>query len=197
MVVNGEGAQIRFMVVRGTGKGAPEQSMLFNLEFTAQAWNSDWAMHDVPFVRGKYKYAMINSYDVITLRVDTSNKDSPFHPSNVDENGKSRVMQVMLTATATDCDGGPVIAHVCYYKTPWSDAKTEEALRPYPRILFNHAFVDTYVTVKHPVTGAPPTSAPKLACDLDNFSRTRPIGGDEKFQVVGATAEEASALSVL
>lgn len=192
MVVNGEGAQIRFMVVRGTGKGAPEQGMLFNLEFTAQAWNTNWAMHDVPFVRGKY--AMINSYDVITLRVDTSNKDSPFHPSNVDEHGKSRVMQVMLTATATDCDGGPVIAHVCYYKTPWSDARMEEALRPYPRILFNHAFVDNYVMVKHPVTGAPPTSAPKMACDLDNFSRTKPIGGDEKFKVIGASEEEASSL---
>lgn len=48
--------------------------------------------------------------------------------------------------------------------------------------------------VKHPVTGAPPTSAPKMACDLDNFSRTKPIGGDEKFKVIGASEEEASEL---
>ena len=53
-------------------------------------------------------------------------------------------------------------------------------LRPYPRILLNAVFVDTYDMVKDPVTGVPPTVAPKFMTNLDNFARTKRATEDER-----------------
>jgi hypothetical protein len=83
---------------------------------------------------------------------------------------------------ALDADGNQVVSHVTYFGA--DSAMLQESfmakLRPYPRILLNAVFVDTYDMVKDPVTGVPPTVAPKFMTNLDNFARTKRATEDER-----------------
>ena len=84
------------------------------------------------------------------------------------------LQQVLVTMQALDLDGNQAVARANYYRVPFADDALERAMRPYPRILFGHKFVDCYRIIRDPTTGAPVRREPKFCCDLDNFVKTEP-----------------------
>ena len=175
VITPNDGVQIRFMVVRG-GLNSME-GLLYDVEITVQAWDDHWALHEIPLVRSKY--AVAHRFDIITLR-HVAEGDSLFNKNR--PGGQRNIDMCCVTMKALDADGNQVVSHVTYFGA--DSAMLQESfmakLRPYPRILLNAVFVDTYDMVKDPVTGVPPTVAPKFMTNLDNFARTKRATEDER-----------------
>ena len=164
--------QIRFMVSR-VAEGS--KGSLYNLDFRVQAWDTYWGMHDIVLKRSSYATCISN--DTLTLRHSFDlQPDSPFNPDR--EGGPLTVSQVMIVLTALDTDGNSVVEAISYYNPACMVRAVEEKVRPFPRILFDTTFVDTYTTVKDPVTHEGVTVPPTVVCDLDNFVRTKPAGAE-------------------
>jgi len=168
VVTPNDGAQIRFMPIRGSGLSDAE-NQLVNVDFRVQFMCDRYLTHDMTLARSSY--AAWPSFDVGTLTVTL--EGSPFDPKLPDGERRS-LQQVLVTMQALDLDGNQAVARANYYRVPFEDDALERAMRPYPRILFGHKFVDCYRIIRDPTTGAPVRREPKFCCDLDNFVKTEP-----------------------
>ena len=180
MVVNSDSAQVRFMVLRNQHQG--KMGFLYNLEFQMQAMTVGGQTIDLPLIRNKYAQ-WLNSNNIITLRHPVTDPSSPFNPER--EGGPVKVSNIFVTLTAMDVDGNSVLESVIYYDPNNLDKDLEEKLRPFPRVLMNHKFVDMYRIAKHPETGDWAKAAPVFICNLDNFIKVAELQPDESGFLVG------------
>ena len=156
------------MPIRGSGLSDAE-NQLVNVDFRVQFMCDRYLTHDMTLARSSY--AAWPSFDVGTLTVTL--EGSAFDPKLPDGERRS-LQQVLVTMQALDLDGNQAVARANYYRVPFADDALERAMRPYPRILFGHKFVDCYRIIRDPTTGAPVRREPKFCCDLDNFVKTEP-----------------------
>lgn len=173
-VVNEDSLQVRFMCLRNQTQG--KLGFLYNLEFTLQGMTVGGQTLDFPLRRSKYA-TWLNSNNVITLRHDVRDPSSPLCESR--EGGREKLLTLFATLTAVDIDGNSVLHTAIYHDPLLLDPDVEASLRPFPRILYDHKFVDMYRMARHPETGELAVNAPKFVCNLDNFIRVEPVRKDE------------------